>query len=51
MKTGKLLGAGLALLALVAGCSQREKIASLEQLSGGKDFAVPTGTEIGRAHV
>ena len=31
-------------LCLTTGCSSREKVTSLGQLSGGKDFAVPTGT-------
>ena len=33
----------LSVLLIVAGCSKREKISSLSQLSG-KEFAVPTGT-------
>lgn len=40
----KLIALSLAILTMAVGCSSREKIASLGQLSGGKDFAVPTGT-------
>jgi polar amino acid transport system substrate-binding protein len=34
----------VALLAVLAGCSSREKITSVSQLAGGREFAVPTGT-------
>ena len=40
----KIIAVGLAVLMGAVGCSSREKITSLGQLSGGKDFAVPTGT-------
>jgi polar amino acid transport system substrate-binding protein len=38
-----VLCAALVILSLTAGCTQREKISNLAQLSG-KEFAVPTGT-------
>ncbi|MEN9705641.1 MAG: hypothetical protein RLZZ393_1520 [Pseudomonadota bacterium] len=40
----KHIAIGLAVLSLLLGCSSREKITTLAGLSGGKDFAVPTGT-------
>ncbi len=40
----KIVVVCLAALFLVAGCSSREKITSTAQLSGGKEFAIPTGT-------
>lgn len=45
IRTSELLLAGLliSITILMTGCSQREKITTLSQLSG-KEFAVPTGT-------
>jgi polar amino acid transport system substrate-binding protein len=35
---------GLAAVCLATGCSSRDPVTSLAQLSGGKEFAIPTGT-------
>jgi polar amino acid transport system substrate-binding protein len=40
----KMMVLCLAAMSLAAGCSSREKITGFAQLSGGKEFAVPTGT-------